>query len=217
MLMIKRLTVRSRNVRVATVLLALSTVTVTIVTTNVARGVDACGPVTDTIIESEQFTPYSHRLTTFPEGALISSGGTTDLSSLPIDMQTPEGEVLDELPLVVAEVQDDRQVVQYFFDQEIPTDMTMSEFLLAGGLIFGIEQLEKDSEGAVASLTTELGSRAVTAAVGNHEATLIWADPLINDIRPHHLYWSDASYLYTLVGDRAAEDLVGIGRSIACG
>jgi hypothetical protein len=46
---------------------------------------------------------------------------------------------------------------------------------------------------------------------------LTWADPDEQGRRPHHLYWTSGGYNFALYGNRSAEEILTLGRELACG
>ena len=63
---------------------------------------------------------------------------------------------------------------------------------------------------------SELGDRATAVDVGRYSGALTWADPDASGLRTHNLYWFDGTYLMSLVAVRGPEDLVNMGRELAC-
>jgi hypothetical protein len=135
-----------------------------------------------------------------------------ELGEVPSDARVDS---IDGLPLRWASVSGNGEVYQYFLDTDIDPKLTIPEFIAAAGI-----ELDRDptsnGESFASFVLSTFGERAVKIELGNYEAALVWADPEINGIRTHHLYWSDGVYNYSLIADRSPEQLVTLGRDLVC-
>jgi hypothetical protein len=170
-----------------------------------------CGNVDVPIVESEQFTSVTARLTQ-PLDPPINPSGQQAVSVPPV-ARVPS---IDGLPLRWAVVSSNGAVYQYFLRTDLDSTLTVSEFYAAGGI-----QLDRDpvdnGESFAAYVLATLGERALQIQVGDHVAALVWADPQVNGLRTHHLYWSDDAYNFSLLADMSAERLVTVARQLVCG
>jgi hypothetical protein len=177
-----------------------------------ASGDASCRPVAaGTITESQEFTPYEGMLDHLPELPLNPTGAS--LLSVPFEARVP-GEKLDNQPLVWVVV-GGGATYQYFLGAPMTADMTTSMFLAAGGV--QLEREPNDGEPFASVLLRELGTRAVKVDVGGHLGAVTWADPIVNGIRTHNVYWSDGGFNYTVTADRSAVAALNIARGVSCG
>jgi len=93
----------------------------------------------------------------------------------------------------------------------------VSNFFAAGGIQLDADPIDPAAGSFTPGLAARLGERAVAVEVGTYGGVLVWADPLVNGVRTHNLYWSDDAYNYSLIADVSAEKLVALGRSLVCG
>jgi hypothetical protein len=175
-----------------------------------ASDTPGCGGVSAPIAESKQFTPVGERLTA-PLDPLINPTGESG-ATVPPDAQVDS---IDGLPLRYAVVGSAGSVYQYFMRAILEPDLTLSEFLESGGIEYDRDSLGSDQP-FQEYLLDSLGERAVAVEVGQFQAVLVWADPLVNGTRPHHVYWSDAEYNYALIADTSPEHLVDLARGLVC-
>src|SRR5918992_3289362 len=164
------------------------------------------------IVESEEFTPYEDRLSHLPDQVINPSG------QQPVSIPPDGGiESIDGLPLWGAIVSSNGALYQYFLGGDIDTSLTVPEFFATGGI--ELDRDPTDPENAGENFTEYVlatSERAVEVEIGPHVAALVWADPESNGIRTHHLYWTDGAHNYSLIADRSAENLVTLGRELAC-
>jgi hypothetical protein len=175
-----------------------------------ASDTPGCGGVSTPITESKQFTPSTSASRAPPDPLLNPSGDS--VGRVPPDARVQS---IDGRPLAYAIVDGDRSVYQYFLKSSVGPDLTVSEFFESGGI-----ELDRDRRGDEPPfqeyLLESLGERAVGIDVGVYPAAIVWADPLVNGTRPHHLYWSDAEYNYALIANTSPEHLVELARGLVC-
>lgn len=204
---------RAMNFRSAT--LVLGWVVIVIIAVIGVRvmgaGAVSCAALPEgSIIESQKFAP-AEGIPRPPEVPINPSGGSgTDVSP---DRWIPNN-TLDGLPLYLVRQGTPGEVVRWFFDRPIDSDLTLSGFLADGGIVFS----RSPTTGATAAgLAASLGDRAVPVDIGEYEGVLTWGDPLANGVRPHQLWWSDAEYSHYLLADRSAVTITNLARSMVCG
>jgi hypothetical protein len=170
-----------------------------------------CGPVDAPIAQSARSTPYESRRSQLPDPLLNPDG-----DALPTTRFDGRIDSLHGVPLRWASVADDGAVYLYFLDEEIGPRLTLSGFSAAGGI-----ELDRDPGGADEPLAAHLletqPGRSVPVTLGTYRAALVWADPDVNGIRPHHLYWSDGTWNFALTAVSEPEQIVSLGRELACG
>lgn len=190
------------------VLLAAVLVGGTGLVASTAQTSEGCEKPTGPIAESSRFTPYGARLSHLPERPVTSTGG-------PPHSGDRQPESLDGLALRWVIGDGDRAFYRYFFSRPM-TGESLPEFHGGGGI-----QLDRDLVAPGQDFTDELlktlGDRAVEVQIGDHRGALVWADPESNGVRPHHLYWSDGTYNYTLAAVRGPIRMVELGRELECG
>lgn len=171
-----------------------------------------CQSVDTPIVESEQFTRYEDRHSHLPERPINPS--SQEAMAVP-----PEARVasIDGLPLRWASVSGYGAVYQYFLGTDIDRDLTVSQFVAAGGIELDRDPVENPGESFAQYVLSALGERAVRVEIGDYTGALVWGDPNIYGIRPHSLSWSDGDYNYVLIADTSPERLVGLGRELVCG
>ncbi len=103
----------------------------------------------------------------------------------------------------------------FYLDAPLGPEMTRSDFLMTGGVIY--EALRMDGGGPFAPSLFALGDRAIPVQVGEYQGALVWADPTEANVRAHGLYWADSTTNYALVAVRGPEYLLNMGRGLACG
>lgn len=165
----------------------------------------------DAISESSEFTPFEARLSFLPEVPINPSGK----ASLDAGDAAVPANALDNLSLQLVVGDESTLVGQYFLDRSIEPQMTTSSFLDAGGIQFA-RGLMPNQDSFASYLIATAGKRAVPIQIGKYQAALVWADPDINGVRSHNLYWADGAYEYQLIAVRPPEDLVNLGRSLVC-
>lgn len=162
------------------------------------------------IRESRAFTPAGMQRGRLPERPILDIGPGIDPLALgdkvprPLDGMTPRYAVGSAQGPYV-----------FYLDAPMDPEMKRSDFLLAGGVEF--EALSMDGAGAFAPTLFAMGERAIPVRVGAFLGALVWADPTEADIRPHGLYWADATTSYSLVAVRGPEYLLAMGRDLVCG
>jgi hypothetical protein len=187
---------------------ALSLVAVVVSRASTPAG---CDPVDSAIVESEKFTPFEERRSQLPDPVINPSG--EEAPPIPADALVSS---IDELPLRWAVVSEGGSVYQYYLGTEIEPDLTLSEFFAAGGLEFDRDPAD-NSESFAEQLLDTLGERAIKVEIGEDTGALVWTDPQINGVRPHHLYWTDGDWNYVLMADMSPERIVELGRDLVCG
>lgn len=176
-----------------------------------AGAADGCGPVDGPIIESQDFTPAELQRSSM-DGPLNS--GADPLSDF-ADLDVPQE--VDGLPLWwVDSVMTDGHLSEgiYYLDAPVGS-MLGSEFVDAGGVQLSRESVSEGSY-TIAYVLSWLGERAVPVDVGSHAGALVWAEPDHTGTRTHRVYWSDGAFNYRLNGDRSAEEILTLGRSLVC-
>jgi hypothetical protein len=201
-----------RRIALVTVLPATVIGLLTVVAISNAAPAPGCGPVDAAIEESDVFAPAGQRLTS-PLDPPVTAKGIALPEVVPDDVRI---ESIDGLPFRWVVLGLSGAVYQYFLDSPIPASMTVSEFLGAGGIQFDRDPAQGTESFAEYMLAT-LGDRAVRVEVGEHVGAMTWADPDEQGRRPHHLYWTSGGYNYALYGDRSAEEILTLGRELACG
>ena len=202
------------NLRSAIPIVVLATIAIVAVLAvrSMSAGAPAsCAPLAEgAILESRNFAPPDEieRPPEVPINPTPSVG-----PELPPDPWIPT-DTLDDLPLQLAREGTPGEVVRWFSDRAIDPTLTLSGFIAQGGVVFSRSPLS----GATASgLLESLGERAVAVEVGLYDGVLTWADPLVNGVRPHQLWWSDDQYAYYLLADRSAVAITNLGRGMVCG
>jgi len=147
----------------------------------------------------------SAKTTTIQSGRSTSTGSDADVASNAIDGQSLRWALVGEAG----------EVYRYFLSEPIPSQLTREEFMAKGGIEFDRDPVA-DGPSFAEYLIEVLGERAVRVAVADYTGALTWADPDINGLRTHNLYWSDGKYNYSLIADRSAAELVNLGRGLSC-
>jgi hypothetical protein len=98
-----------------------------------------------------------------------------------------------------------------------PVGGNVLEYMEAGGVIL----VQSPSNGVDASFVrreiADTGRQFSLLEVGEHEAIVFLADPVIrDDLRPWHIYWSDGSRDWSLQGVADPAALIDLARSIYC-
>ena len=158
-------------------------------------------------MESQQFAPVESRFTQ-PLDPSIKAVGQ---QAIPVPQDAFVASI-DGLPHQWAVVSTNGAVYQYFLATEIDDGLTVSEFRAAGGIELDRDPVDNGEDFSVYLLDT-LGDRATKFEIGNRTGALVWADPLINGVRPHYLYWSDGMWNYALMADRSPD----VARDLVCG
>jgi hypothetical protein len=166
----------------------------------------------NSIVESATFTPYEEMRSHLPPAPLNPEA--VPIPDLAADAEVPSNAMAGQ-SLRWAAVGEAGEVYQYFLNEPISKDVTREQFMAKGGI-----ELDRDPVAGELSfseyLLDVLGQRTVRVAVGNYAGALTWADPDINGLRTHNLYWSDGKYNYSLIANRSAHELVNLGRARAC-
>jgi hypothetical protein len=175
-----------------------------------AQAIDACAPVAEgSLVESEKFAPFGSRRGggIINEGKLPSSGGSIPANA---KYQVPE---LGGRPHQVS-VAGTGSVYSYFLDR--PADgLTRNDFIRLGGI--ELHQDPMTAEGPFAAfLLSVAGERALAVPIGQYSGALTWADPDVNGLRTHNIYWSDGSNNFALITNQSAAAVVNLARSVAC-
>ena len=174
------------------------------------------GPCDDlapgSIIESQDFTPAEQQRGRRPERAITGRG--PGMTPLPRGRQVPW--LVDWRPLQYAVGSSTRGLYLYYLSAPLAPDMTRSDFLIAGGVLYGIQPLNRGEPFAPAFIA-EVGDCATPVEVGAHAGALVWEDPTEFNVRAHGLYWADGASNYSLVAVRGPGDLVNLGRGLVCG
>lgn len=168
-----------------------------------------CGMLAEgSIVESQEFTP-----------AEMQRGGREYVvtSAFPLleDLPRAGPERVDGLPIQWISNVGAGSLYIYYLDSPLGSTMTISEFLSAGGIAFLIEPRDGGPSFAD-SLPGLVGARATEVQVGGVKGVLTWADPTRTGVRSHNLYWADDQTNYSLIAVRGPEELVNLGRGIAC-
>lgn len=171
-----------------------------------------CAAVDAAIIESKKFTPYEAMRSHLPDLPINPSGDVAP--PVPAEAQVSS---IDGLPVRWAILGPTGSVYQYFLGTDIDATLTLADFYAAGGIVLTRDRTENDGEVFSDYLLARLGERAVKVAIGDHAGALTWADPEVNGVRPHQLYWTDGQWNYILMVDRSPEKLLTLGRDLVCG
>ena len=172
-----------------------------------------CASVAEgSIVESAKFTPYKNMRSHLPPAPLNPQAAP--IPDLAADTRVPAN-AIDGRSLQWAAVGKTGDAYQYFLDEPIAVDLTREDFMAMGGIEFDRDP-QGDAPTFAGSLLDLLGERAVQVAVGDHLGALTWADPDVNGLRTHNLYWSDGKYNYSLIANRSASELVNLGKGLAC-
>jgi len=176
-----------------------------------------CGPVTDPIVENQEFTPAEAQ-----RGGAIRHVTLNPHGDMPVEAPDgfPQLAELDGLPLQLVDSASDAVSVVYYFYHEPVVDLLYSEFTAGGGIQLAQEGVEGFGSitDAVAGQLWSLGlwDHVVQVEIGPHIGLLNWGDPDRGGTRAHHLSWSDGEHNFSLIADRTAEHLLTLGRSLVC-
>jgi len=170
-----------------------------------------CAAVDASIVESKKFTPYEAMRSHLPDLPINPSAEVAP--PVPVEAQVSS---IDGLPLRWAIVGKTGSVYQYFLGTGIDSTLTLPDFYAAGGIVLDRDRTENDGEVFAEHLLATAGDRAVKVEIGDHTGALVWADPEVNGIRPHQLYWTDGEWNYILMADRSPEGLLTLGRELVC-
>ena len=204
---------RKRVRRIGAALLPVTLIgIVAVVAVSNAQSVPGCEPVDIAIQEPGAFEVVTQRLTSFPDPP-IAVVGVALPEVVPDDVRVDS---IDGLPFRWIALGANGAAYQYFLESPLPATMRVSDFFKAGGI-----QLDRDPSDGNGSFAEHLlatsGDRAVRVEVGEHVGALIWADPDASGQRLHHLYWTSSGFNYALYGNRTAEEILTLGRELACG
>ncbi len=200
----KQMTLR----RAAAIAVTVTVIAAATVLAASAQAPDGCDPDVGPIAESSQFTPYNARLTHLD----LLDVAITDVGQAPTSSESQ----LDGLPLRWEVGDGNRSSYQYFLRQPLDRQLTVPDFRAAGGIQFDRDLVTDGDPYTADDVIAQVGDRAVKVQVGDYDGALVWADPESNGARPHHLYWSDGTYNYTLIAVRDPERMVQLGREVVC-
>jgi hypothetical protein len=211
-----------RRVVVLAVILALGFImTRSIMVFGKAAG-EGCGAA-EPVEESSKFTPFMSRLSQRPLPAILSTGGVPLDPTAPLNVDgldyvlfpAPEQLKGASLQLALADSQVSA-ISLYFVGRPVSSGDTLATFWDAGG-IFVHESPWTNSYSRAEELAVALGDRAVTVKVGEHDAALVYADPIELDVRTHNIAWSDGVEQFEIRAVLTPEEIVDLARSMVCG
>lgn len=178
--------------------------TVLIAAAQVSEGCDrGVGPIT----ESNRFTSYDARRSHLEDVPVTSVGQAVSSS----DRQ------MDALPIRWEAGDGVNSSYQYFLGGRMDPEMTVAGFRGAGGIQLDRDAVTDGDPYTADDVIAQVGDRAVKVQIGEYEGALVWADPDGLGARPHHLYWSDGTYNYSLIAVRGPQRMVQLGREYVCG
>jgi len=106
-------------------------------------------------------------------------------------------------------------VALYYAAKPLGASESVRDFLARDGIF--VTQKYAGDAGTADDVVSELGDRAVRVKVGPYDAALVHGDPIgSDDVRPYSLYWSDGTYDWSVIGRAAPEQVMDVGRSVAC-
>lgn len=161
------------------------------------------------IKESEQFAPVESRLSP-PLDPLIKD---VDQEAVPAPQDAFVASI-DGLPNQWVVVAGDGAVYQYFHGDTVD-GLSVSGFRAAGGIELDRDPVDGSGD-FIGFVLDTLGERATKMPIGDWTGALVWADPLVNGIRPHYLYWSDGKWTFALMADMPPDRLVNLARDLVC-
>lgn len=106
---------------------------------------------------------------------------------------------------------------QYYLAGDLDQRLTVAGFRAAGGIQLDRDAVTDGGPYTADDVIAQVGDRAVRVQIGDYDGALVWADPESNGARPHHLYWSDGTYNYSLIAVRDPQRMVQLGRELVCG
>lgn len=164
------------------------------------------------IRESMQFTPADQRRGgARPERPIAQT--MPRLQSADSILQLPES--IDGLGVQHVSSMAPGSVYLFYWDAPIAADLTPAKFYASGGVAFLLEP-RGDGESFADSLPGLIGDRATKVDIGPHRGVLTWADPTVDGVRTHNLYWADETTNYSLIGVREPDRIVNLARGIVC-
>lgn len=178
-----------------------------------ATEIEGCANVAEgAIVESQRFTPYGMRYSgPMEDGPLSFLSGAS--SAVPpeakLTVATLDGRAR-QASLVTGGA-----VYAYFLDRPLD-NLTYSEFVRLGGIQLHQDPIPTGEGPFSAYLLSFLGERAVAERIGPYDGALTWADPDVNGVRTHNVYWSDGSYNFALITNQSAASVVNLARSLVC-
>lgn len=167
-----------------------------------------CGPFTASIEESKDFTPYEARRGQWPDPVLNPTG--QEAAPLP-EQASIKG--VGALPMAWSITGSDGASYLYFSAAPITKKTTLGEFQRAGGI--QIEVTDANAFG-LNDLIEQIGDRAVPVAIGDSQGIVVWADPNESGIRLHNVYFESGGYLYGVLANSPARDVITAAREVAC-
>lgn len=179
---------------------------------------DGCEPSNLGALQDDGFVKPSDRRGGGMDRPLGTAGpvvsGESALSMLPfIAVLPPYGIGGRSRQLTMYEPQTATLSVAYARKVVLPTDSTF-DFLATGG--FGLTERPFAGQDAELVFNTLTRNRWLVT-IGDQQATLVWADPYTDTLRPFGLYWSDGIREYILIGAPTSPDeLVDFARALAC-
>lgn len=155
--------------------------------------------------------------------AFIEFGALSQPSGIPI-----LGEAVDQATLQIVDAPEsigglpvsamswDRSEVAFYYSDDALVGKDPEVATRHGGVTLKVDRYE-DKVTPVAQILVEvLGDRAVPVQVGNFAGAITFGDPDRAGIREHHLAWGDETTGWELIAVRPPEDLVALGRAVAC-
>lgn len=159
------------------------------------------------IAESNRYTSNESRLSHLFEFPITDFGQAA----------TSSDKRIDGLPLRWEAGEGDEASYQYYLAGELDRRLTVPGFRAAGGIQLDREAVTDGGPYTADDVIAQVGDRAVRVQIGDFDGALVWADPESNGARPHHLYWSDGAYNYSLIAVRGPQRMVQLGREFVCG
>lgn len=105
-------------------------------------------------------------------------------------------------------------LVEYYGPNSV-VGVSISDFVRSGGVQASKEPIVKGQEFAEV-LGSMFPERVTWVEVGPYKGAMTHADPDLNGIRTHNLYWNDGKSEFSIIWDRPGAQVVNLGRSIAC-
>ncbi|MFA6575293.1 MAG: hypothetical protein WCS84_07710 [Nocardioides sp.] len=169
-----------------------------------------CGPYTDKIVESAEFTPYASQRSHLPESYLNPDG--VEAQDVPEGAAVPR---IDGLARQFSLVDPDGGSYQYFSGSPIDSKTTVAAFQASGGI--ALEATPAKNAGLPEVVNQVGDKRAIPVEVGPYPGVVIWADPEdASERRMHHVYWEADGYLFGLILQGTPEHAATVSREVAC-
>ncbi len=105
-------------------------------------------------------------------------------------------------------------LVEYYGPDSV-VGISISDFVRSGGVQASKGPIVKGQEFAEV-LGSMFPERVTRVEVGPYKGVMTHADPDMNGIRTHNLYWNNGESEFSIIWDRPAAQVVNLGRSIAC-